>query len=319
MADPPLDVQKGHKDKIVRLMPKTILVSLLIGVLLANDRPYVVVLGIAQDGGAPHAGCEQACCAELWKTGEKEKVSCVGIVDPISKQSWMIDATPDFPSQYRILTEDHETKLVGIFLTHAHMGHYTGLLHLGREVMGEENVPVYAMSRMKGFLENNGPWNQLVSLENIEIRLIQDSKEMKIGEQLFIEPFMVPHRDEYSETVGYRVMGKERSLMFIPDIDKWDKWHQNIFQLILNTDTALLDGTFYSQDEIPHRDMSEIPHPFIIESMEALFELNSTNRSKVHFIHFNHSNPAMQKNGAAYQAIRSKRFNVAREGDRFNL
>jgi pyrroloquinoline quinone biosynthesis protein B len=185
--------------------------------------------------------------------------------------------------------------------------------------MGEENVPVYAMSRMKGFLENNGPWNQLVSLENIEIRLIQDNKEMKIGEQLFIEPFMVPHRDEYSETVGYRVMGKERSLMFIPDIDKWDKWHQNIFQLILNTDTALLDGTFYSQDEIPHRDMSEIPHPFIIESMEALFELNSTNRSKVHFIHFNHSNPAMQKNGAAYQAIRSKRFNVAREGDRFNL
>jgi pyrroloquinoline quinone biosynthesis protein B len=303
----------------MKLLIKTALMAILLSALSSEDRPYVVVLGIAQDGGAPHAGCEQACCVELWKTGEKEKVSCVGIVDPISKQSWMIDATPDFPSQYRILTEDHETKLVGIFLTHAHMGHYTGLLHLGREVMAEKDVPVYAMPRMKDFLESNGPWNQLVSLDNIEIKLIQDSKEIKIGEQLFIEPFIVPHRDEYSETVGYRVMGKERSLMFIPDIDKWAKWHQSIFQLVLNTDTALLDGTFYSQDEIPHRDMSEIPHPFIIESMEALFELNSTNRNKVHFIHFNHSNPAMKKNGAASQAIRSKRFNVAREGDRFNL
>ena len=303
----------------MRMMTKTILALLLMGFCFSNDSPYVVVLGIAQDGGAPHAGCERSCCIGLWKTGEKEKVSCIGIVDPISKQSWMIDATPDFPSQYRILTEEHGTKLVGIFLTHAHMGHYTGLLHLGREVMGEKNVPVYAMEKMKGFLENNGPWNQLTSLKNIELKLIKDSKEMKIGSQLFIEPFIVPHRDEYSETVGYRIMGEHSSLIFIPDIDKWDKWHQSIFQLVLNTDIALLDGTFYSQDEIPNRDMSEIPHPFIIESMNTLFDLSTTNRNKVHFIHLNHSNPAMKKNGAAYNFIRSKRFNVASEGDRFNL
>ena len=303
----------------MRMMAKTILALFLTGCCFSNDNPYVVVLGIAQDGGAPHAGCERSCCIELWKTGKKEKVSCIGIVDPISKQSWMIDATPDFASQYRILTEEHETKLVGIFLTHAHMGHYTGLLHLGREVMGRKNVPVYAMERMKGFLENNGPWNQLVTLKNIELRLIKDSKEMKIGSQLFIEPFIVPHRDEYSETVGYRIMGENSSLVFIPDIDKWDKWHQSIFQLVLNTDIALLDGTFYSQDEIPNRDMSEIPHPFIIESMDALFDLSTTNRNKVRFIHLNHSNPAMKKNSPAYNFIRSKRFNVANEGDRFNL
>lgn len=303
----------------MRMMAKTILALLITGCCFSNDNPYVVVLGIAQDGGAPHAGCERSCCIELWKTGKKEKVSCIGIVDPISKQSWMIDATPDFASQYRILTEEHETKLVGIFLTHAHMGHYTGLLHLGREVMGRKNVPVYAMERMKGFLENNGPWNQLVTLKNIELRLIKDSKEMKIGSQLFIEPFIVPHRDEYSETVGYRIMGENSSLVFIPDIDKWDKWHQSIFQLVLNTDIALLDGTFYSQDEIPSRDMSEIPHPFIIESMDALFDLSTTNRNKVRFIHLNHSNPAMKKNSPAYNFIRSKRFNVASEGDRFNL
>ena len=297
---------------------KNILVTLLIGFLF-GDRPYVVVLGIAQDGGAPHAGCEKSCCFELWESGKKEKVSSIGIVNPLTKQSWLFDATPDFPSQYRILTENHNTELVGIFLTHAHMGHYTGLLHLGREVMGKKNVPVYVMSRMKRFLETNGPWNQLVTLKNINLKLIENNKDIKIGEQLFIEPFLVPHRDEYSETVGYRIIGKEKSLAFIPDIDKWEKWHGSIFQLVLNTDILLLDGTFYSQNEIPHRNMGEIPHPFIIESMEALSELNSENRSKVHFIHFNHSNPAIKDNSPAYHTIKSKRFNLAREGDRFNL
>ena len=297
---------------------KSILMTLIIGSLF-GDRPYVVVLGIAQDGGAPHAGCEKSCCIELWESGKKEKVSSIGIVNPLTKQSWLFDATPDFPSQYRILTENHNTELVGIFLTHAHMGHYTGLLHLGREVMGKKNVPVYVMSRMKRFLETNGPWNQLVTLKNINLKLIENNKDIKIGEQLFIEPFLVPHRDEYSETVGYRIIGKEKSLAFIPDIDKWEKWHGSIFQLVLNTDILLLDGTFYSQNEIPHRNMAEIPHPFIIESMETLSELNSENRSKVHFIHFNHSNPAIKDNSPAYHTIKSKRFNLAREGDRFNL
>ena len=297
---------------------KSILITLIISSLF-GDRPYVVVLGIAQDGGAPHAGCEKSCCIELWESGKKEKVSSIGIVNPLTKQSWLFDATPDFPSQYRILTENHNTELVGIFLTHAHMGHYTGLLHLGREVMGKKNVPVYAMSRMKRFLETNGPWSQLVTLKNINLKLIENNKDIKIGEQLFIEPFLVPHRDEYSETVGYRIIGKEKSLAFIPDIDKWEKWHGSIFQLVLNTDILLLDGTFYSQNEIPHRNMAEIPHPFIIESMETLSELNSENRSKVHFIHFNHSNPAIKDNSPAYHTIKSKRFNLAREGDRFNL
>ena len=297
---------------------KSIIMTLLISSLF-GDRPYVVVLGIAQDGGAPHAGCEKRCCFELWESGKREKVSSIGIVNPLTKQSWLFDATPDFPSQYRILTENHNTELVGIFLTHAHMGHYTGLLHLGREVMGKKNVPVYVMSRMKRFLETNGPWSQLVTLKNINLKLIENNKDIKIGEQLFIEPFLVPHRDEYSETVGYRIIGKEKSLAFIPDIDKWEKWHGSIFQLVLNTDILLLDGTFYSQNEIPHRNMAEIPHPFIIESMETLSELNSENRSKVHFIHFNHSNPAIKDNSPAYHTIKSKRFNLAREGDRFNL
>ena len=204
-----MDAQKRYSYKA---MIKYLLLFLTFNLGFCSNKPYVVVLGIAQDGGSPHTGCEKNCCKNLWESNLNEKVSCIGIVDPRTKKSWIIDATPDFPEQYRILTIDHETKLEGIFLTHAHMGHYTGLMYLGREVMGAKNIPVFAMPRMQTFLESNGPWNQLISLKNIHIEKLKENKEIKIGDRLFIEPFLVPHRDEYSETVGYRIMGENKSL-----------------------------------------------------------------------------------------------------------
>ena len=300
-------------------MKKIAFILLFFGYLNSTNLPYVVVLGIAQDGGLPHAGCLKSCCKNLWGTGNNEKVASIGIVDPKTGQSWLIDATPDFASQLHILENIHKTKLSGIFLTHAHIGHYSGLLQLGREVMGAEDIPVYAMPRMKSFLYENSPWNQLLSLENIKIIDLKNSKEIKLSSQLYIEPFLVPHRDEFSETVGYRVVSNKKSLVYIPDIDKWSKWDQDIFQVVLHSDFALLDGTFYSSDEIPHRDMSEIPHPFIIETMDLLDNMNSKNRKKIYFIHFNHSNPAINYTSSVSNIIRSKRFNIATEGLKLNL
>ena len=300
-------------------MKKIAFILLFLGYLNSTNLPYVVVLGIAQDGGLPHAGCLKSCCKNLWGTGNNEKVASIGIVDPKTGQSWLIDATPDFASQLHILENIHKTKLSGIFLTHAHIGHYSGLLQLGREVMGAKDMPVYAMPRMKSFLYENSPWNQLLSLENIKIIDLKNSKEIKLSSQLYIEPFLVPHRDEFSETVGYRVVSNKKSLVYIPDIDKWSKWDQDIFQVVLHSDFALLDGTFYSSDEIPHRDMSEIPHPFIIETMDLLDNMNSKNRKKIYFIHFNHSNPAINYTSSVSNIIRSKRFNIATEGLKLNL
>ena len=160
-----------------------------------NSNPHVIVLGVAQDGGAPHAGCSKECCEERWDNPEKHlKVSSIAIVDPKTNETWIIDATPDFASQLNSVSNND---LKGIFLTHAHIGHYTGLIHLGREVMGAKETPVYAMPKMKQFLETNGPWNQLVRLNNISIQKINDNVAVQLNERLSITPFLVPHRDEY--------------------------------------------------------------------------------------------------------------------------
>ena len=280
----------------------------------SSTNPYVIVLGIAQDGGAPHAGCIKECCEEKWDNPTQHaRVSSIAIVDPATKESWIIDATPDFALQLTAI----DNQLNGIFLTHAHIGHYTGLIHLGREVMGAKEVPVYAMPRMKQFLETNGPWNQLVRLSNILIRKINDNGVVQLNERLSIVPFLVPHRDEYSETVGYKVQGPNKSLIFIPDIDKWDKWESSIKELVEDNDYSLLDGTFYDINELPGRDMSKIPHPFIIETME-IFE-DSIYRNSIHFIHLNHTNPALNKNSNEYKKIIYNGFNVVERGNIFNL
>ena len=280
----------------------------------SSTNPYVIVLGIAQDGGAPHAGCIKECCEEKWDNPTQHaRVSSIAIVDPATKESWIIDATPDFALQLTAI----DNQLNGIFLTHAHIGHYTGLIHLGREVMGAKEVPVYAMPRMKQFLETNGPWNQLVNLGNISIQEINDNGVVQLNERLSIVPFLVPHRDEYSETVGYKVQGPNKSLIFIPDIDKWDKWESSIKELVEDNDYSLLDGTFYDINELPGRDMSKIPHPFIIETME-IFE-DSIYRNSIHFIHLNHTNPALNKKSNEYKKIIYNGFNIVERGNIFNL
>ena len=287
--------------------------------MIVENTPYLIVLGMAQDGGIPHSGCER-CCADKWNDPSKyEKVASVAVIDPESNGAWIIDATPDFPAQLNAITSIHSTELKGIFLTHAHIGHYTGLIHLGREVMGSKMMPVYTMPRLKSFLENNGPWSQLAALNNITIKKLQNAEPVKITEHISVTPFTVPHRDEFSETVGYRITGAKRELIYIPDIDKWSKWKQDIREIVQNVDIALLDGTFYENGEIPNRDMSEIPHPFIEETMNLFKESSSDGKGKIHFIHLNHTNPAHDEQSQASKTIHKRGFHIAREGQKFKL
>lgn len=287
-------------------------------------RPYISVLGIAQDAGYPQAGCRKSCCASFYRgDSDKKHVSSLALVDPLTKKYWIFDAGPDFGSQLHQLQQtmgvDSLQAPAGIFLTHAHIGHYTGLMQLGREVMGTSRVPVYAMPRMDSFLRNNGPWSQLVKLDNISIRPMQADSPVVIADQVSVTPILVPHRDEYSETVGFLIKGPQKSVLFIPDIDKWEKWDRDILALIRQTDAALLDGTFFRNGELPGRDMKEIPHPFIEESLQKFSFLTSAEKARICFIHFNHTNPLIKRNSPEKEQLLKKGFTVAEEGMNLSL
>ncbi|MBP7147261.1 MAG: MBL fold metallo-hydrolase [Acidobacteria bacterium] len=286
--------------------------------------PFVLVLGVAQDGGWPQAGCRRECCTRAWE-GESpgSNVTALALVDPRTSRRWLFDATPDFPAQLRLLDEVAPTAsrpgIDGIFLTHAHVGHYTGLAHLGREVMGTRAVPVHAMPRMRALLESNAPWEQLVRLGNIALAPLEDGRAVALAPDLEVVPFSVPHRDEYSETVGFRIRGPSRTVLFLPDIDAWDRWATPLPDALGWADVALLDGTFYSGAELPGRDLSDIPHPFIADTLRRIAALPAGWRARVRFIHLNHTNPALRPGTPERASIESAGCAVARQGEMYPL
>lgn len=273
---------------------RTVLAALLVVLTAgASAQPSanweIVVLGIAQDGGIPQLGCTRPICEDI-RAGKRaaEKVSSLGLINRRTGAGYVFDATPDFPAQLQRLTGG---KLpAGIFLTHAHIGHYTGLMFLGRESVNAASVPVYATERMAAYLRANGPWSQLVAVPNIALRMITYDQPVTIEGGVSVTAFKVPHRDEFSDTVGFRITGPNRSALFIPDIDRWEKWDRSIRELAGAVDYAFLDGTFASATEL-NRPIEEVPHPLMSRTRELLNGV----KAKLWFIHINNSNAEIDR------------------------
>jgi len=288
--------------------------SLALPALAQNQQ--LVVLGVAQDAGYPQIGATQEFIATELGQRMRQKVVALGVLDAQTGQKFLFEATPDLPSQLFALNEALATPgtlPTGIFLTHGHMGHYTGLLYLGREAAGASAVPVYAMPRMANFLTTNAPWSQLVALRNIELRPLAAGQEIRLNPALQVRPFLVPHRDEFPETVGSAIRGQPKKAVFIPDIDKWSKWPTSLPEVVENADYVLIDATFYRNGEIA-RDMAEVPHPFVAETIKLLQALPAAQRAKVYFIHFNHTNPLLNPDSPEQREVQRLGFHVATEG-----
>ena len=262
----------------------------------------LIVLGRAQDAGIPQLACTQAACVDR-RSGKlpRERVASLGLRHSGTGRAFLFDATPDLPSQIHSLTGGRSPD--GIFLTHGHIGHYTGLMYLGRESVSSSKVPVYGTARMAAFLNANGPWSQLVTLGNIVLNEVTPDRAIDLGEGVRVTPFLVPHRDEFTDTVGYLIEGPAKKALFIPDIDQWSKWDRDIRAVADTVDYAFLDGTFASAGEIPGRAIADIPHPMMSDTRARL----TGTRAQLWFIHLNHTNPEL---GAKDVVTDGRRFGM---------
>ena len=288
--------------------------------------PFALVLGTAQDGGLPQIGGNADLDVAARQNPKLRRlVASLLVVDPGSEERFLIDATPDIREQVEIADRvapqtatapGRPPLFAAIALTHAHVGHYAGLMQFGREAYGAAGQRVLASDRMARFLKTNGPWDLLVKLKHIQIERFAADKAVPLNARLSITPIAVPHRDEYSDTCGFIVRGPARSLLWLPDIDKWERWDRRIEDLIATVDVAYVDGTFFDATELPGRAMSEVPHPFIVESLARFAALPAKERAKIAFVHLNHTNPAATPGSNAQRAIEKAGMRVAREGER---
>jgi pyrroloquinoline quinone biosynthesis protein B len=306
-------------------MKKLFWCLLILTICLSSKRlnaQQLFVLGTAQDAGYPHIGCNKICCKTAIAANRHENVVSIAVTDTVAKKWWLFEATPDITAQMRLfqkLTDSTYPFLpAGIFITHAHIGHYTGLMYLGREAMNAAEMPVYCMPRMAKFLKKNGPWSQLVELHNIQIHKMKREDTLRLSNGNFVIPMIVPHRGEYSETVGFKIVSGGKRILFVPDINKWQGWHKygghhHLYKEVQNADFVLIDGTFYKEGELPGRNMKEISHPYVEKTMEFLGVFNASVKKRIYFIHFNHTNPLLWDENTQ-QNLREKGFQFAQTG-----
>jgi len=287
----------------------------------------VKVLGTAQDGGVPHIGCSCPNCQKAWQDPRFSRlISSLAVFDFEAHKIFFIDATPDIRVQTQMIMNLRSTKKNprgfvpdGVLLTHAHIGHYTGLMFYGYEAQSTDNLQVYCSKRMSEFLAANGPWSQLVSLKNIALRTIEPDKAFLLTPHVSVTAFQVPHRNEYSDTFGFKIRGRQATLLYIPDIHSWEAWDRSIVEEVKKADEALLDGTFYSADELASRDLSSIGHPFISHSMQVLKDIAKEGKTRIFFTHLNHSNFALDPEGEPRKKIKEQGFHLAWDGMEFFL
>lgn len=310
----------------------------------APTEPYVVVLGTAQDGGLPHIGCFTGNCAAAREDPTRRRlVTSLLLCDPRDGRRWLFDCTPDLRLQLDLIRDEPATRAAlqagaaarpplfeGLFLTHAHMGHYGGLLQLGREAYAVKSLPTFVTPRFAAFLRDNGPWKLMVDEQRLLLNELIFDARIELAPDLHVTAFRVPHRDEFSDTVGFKIDGPHRSLVYLPDIDKWEKWDgwapdgdasaaRRIEDVIAGCDLALLDGCFFADGEIAGRTIKEIPHPFIAESIARFTALPRATREKVFFTHLNHTNPAADPDGEAARAVIAAGMHVLSDGKHFGL
>jgi pyrroloquinoline quinone biosynthesis protein B len=296
----------------------------------AIDRAvHALVLGSVQDAGFPQVGCYTERCNEgraLHAAGRGRFVSSLALVEPQEERFYLVDATPDITRQLDLITDPAFRQRAaarrpfdGIFLTHAHIGHYTGLAVLGKEGMGIRETPVYCTEAMAAFLASNQPWQLMVEQGRLDLRPLAIDRWHRIDEHLDVQLWKVPHRDEFADTVGFVFRGPSSSLLYLPDINAWRAWDRDVAEAVAGVDVALLDGTFWSMDELPGRSVEDIPHPLMTQTMDALQEVVDQDKSRVLLTHLNNSNPALDDGGPQQAEVARRGFEIAREGMRFPL
>jgi pyrroloquinoline quinone biosynthesis protein B len=286
--------------------------------------PFVVILGTAQDGGVPHAGCLcPNCTAARDNPALRHPPVSIGIVS--GDDTVLIDPTMAFEEQVHALwmcrpsSPEHTAERYQppgtVVVTHAHTGHYAGLWQLDRSVMAANQVQVLGPRLTIDLLRANEPWKTMQVDGFIDLKPVGFDVVQQVATDVEIELIQVPHRSEWAtDTAAVVVTGPSRRMLYLPDIDSWEEWNRSLVDTVESFDVALLDGCFW---QAPVR--KGVPHPPVNQTMDLLQEVVDSGRTAVGFTHLNHSNPVFTPGSDERRTVIERGFFIATEGDRFEI
>ncbi len=287
----------------------------------------VTVLGSAQDGGFPEWDCNCLNCRLSRQNALKFRFRSSLAVESENGCIVVLDASPDLKSQISMLrpysrriSEAYAGRVApidAILITHAHWGHIMGLLELSAGYPFK--IPVYCSHYVASIIRSSRIFKSLVDGNFIDIIEFGDGDVLDVVDWrgrrtgLKFEAFKVPHREDFTDTYGFKVFDKKSSIVYIPDIKTLSN---NILSRIEGSNALFFEGTFYWEDELwrisgIRRTSTELGHIPMVESLSILKELQVNLK---YYIHLNHTNPTLRSNSDERRTIEKAGLKIAFDG-----
>ena len=287
----------------------------------------VTVLGNAQDGGYPQVGCMKECCAKARVDSTLSRMPVSLGLKGKDGSTHMIEASRMMSEQFSLWSSlgSLDWPPSSFSLTHAHLGHIDGLGLLGREAMGLSGIKVHCSESVSSLIQKTPSWEIMMNQGVIELNTWNPTEPFEPSEGcgFTITAIPIPHRSELSDNHALIIRGEERSLLFMPDQDSWSETlveDQDILEWLrsMDIDIAFIDGTFWDHSEISHRDVAEIPHPTVVDTLSRLGKKGDS-APEIHFTHLNHTNPLLDNGSLQSEELVSMGWEICKQGSIFYL
>ena len=281
--------------------------------------PTLTILGTAQDGGVPQAGCGCSNCNAAFENPERVRFPVsLGVMDNQGGMH-LIEATRALPEQLKIWADacryDSPIRPNSVLLTHAHLGHIEGIGQFGKEAMGCRNLTLVASESVASILQEKKLMTPFVIADFGS----QNLPKFQQGGVVF-DFIPVPHRDDTSDTHAILISGENKRVLFLPDLDDWEQTLKSVgytnpnewFQS-LGATHVLLDATFWNGEELSGRDMKDVPHPTVENSLVRLQE-GGIGGPEIILIHLNHTNPLNNPNSHQSRMVEDAGHSIGQRG-----
>ncbi|HXA79301.1 MAG TPA: pyrroloquinoline quinone biosynthesis protein PqqB [Candidatus Acidoferrales bacterium] len=307
----------------------------------------IKVLGSAAGGGFPqwNCGCSNCDRARRGLSGFHPRTQAQVAVSPCHGSWFLLNASPDLRQQllrdpdFAPAEQTRGTPISAIILMSADVDGVMGLLHM-REF---QPLKIYATASVLRVLkEENSLFRSLErSAPPVEWEALRFDRPISIDQRAgeansVLTCEAVPLGGDYPDYVGAglrkdlakqeAVIGLEfvqegKKFFYAPSLSgRNDDWKCHAKE----SDLAFLDGTFWADNELidvrgSGKTAREIGHVPLSGPEGLLAQFPSAGKDRRVLIHLNNTNPVLDEESAANQAVRDAGWEVAYDGMEFEL
>jgi pyrroloquinoline quinone biosynthesis protein B len=297
----------------------------------------VRVLGSAAGGGMPQWNCGCANCARA-RRGDAPIRTQSSIAVGEGEEWMLVNAAVDLPRQLAAVPELwpkalRATPFRAILLTDANVDHTAGL---GELRQGPDAFVVVSSEATKSLLASERAYERFDRPPHRWIAVEPDGRDVSadigasIAARYAVEAYDVPGllpgyagRNTWrGAVVAYvvRERASGRSVLVAPVFASID---ERLEKLIRSADLALLDGTFFTEDELqslglPAKAASAMGH-LAVGGSGGTLERIAGGGTRCVFVHVNNTNPLLDPGSRAYAEVAQAGHHVANDGDSYTV